>query len=370
MPINLATKYLPYVDEIFTTESKKSLLTNQDFDWTGAHTVKIYKVTTASMTDYGRDGAAEGNWSRYGAVGSLDATTEEMTLTKDRSFTFAIDKLDADETAGALAAASALARQVRQVVVPEVDSYVYGKMIAGAGSVPEAAALTSSNIYEKIVTASAALDEAEAPETGRVLLVTPATYLLMKQCSDITMETEIGADMRLRGVIANLDGCVVIKVPAARVPLGFGFMMAHPSATVAPTKLEDYTMHSNPPGISGDLVEGRICYDAFVLTNKAGAIYFQETFINGSLTVTSVAGSASGKTAITVTETIGTGNSLKYKVGNDAADITLGQSLDGFSSWDGEADITAASGKVITIVEANSSGKAVRAGSATVVSAT
>lgn len=29
------------------------------------------------------------------------------------------------------------------------------------------------------------------------------------------------------------------------------------------------------PGISGDLVEGRICYDAFVLDNKKKAIYYQ-----------------------------------------------------------------------------------------------
>jgi hypothetical protein len=28
-------------------------------------------------------------------------------------------------------------------------------------------------------------------------------------------------------------------------------------------------------GISGSLVEGRICYDAFVLENKAKAIYYQ-----------------------------------------------------------------------------------------------
>lgn len=81
--------------------------------------------------------------------------------------------------------------------------------------------------------------------------------------------------MRLRGVIGNLDGLTVIKVPASRLPEDFGFMIAHPSATVAPTKLEDYKVHSDPPGISGDLVEGRIVYDAFVLDNKAKAIYYQ-----------------------------------------------------------------------------------------------
>lgn len=275
MAIELVTRFLPYVDELFSTESKKSLLTNQDLSWTGAHTIKVYKVNTAEMNDYGRSGPDSGNWSRYGAVQGLDATTEEFTLKKDRSFTFAIDKLDTDETGNQLAAASSLARQTREVVIPEVDTYVYGVMAAGAGTKPAAAALTSTNIYQEIIKGNTALDNAEVPETGRVIVVTPDVYMLMKQCKDITMETDIGNDMRLRGVISNLDGLTVIKVPAARLPEGFGFMIAHPCATVAPTKLEDYKIHQDPPGISGALVEGRICYDAFVLDNKKKAIYYQ-----------------------------------------------------------------------------------------------
>ncbi|MEY8421007.1 hypothetical protein AALA83_17255 [Oscillospiraceae bacterium 44-5] len=273
--IELATKFLPYTDEQFSTESKKSLLTNQDFSWSGAHSVKVYKITTSQMNDYGRSGPAEGNWSRYGAVEGLSATTQEMILRRDRSFTFAIDALDEDETAQQLAAASALARQNREVVIPEVDTYVYSVMCANAGHTPAAKALTPENIYTEILTASQALDDAEAPETGRVLVVTPAVYALMKKCKDIVMETDIGNDLRLRGVIAILDGMNVQKIPANRLPADFGFMVAHPCATVAPVKLETFNIHQNPPGISGALVEGRICYDAFVLENKVKAIYYQ-----------------------------------------------------------------------------------------------
>ena len=275
MAINLVTTFKPLVDEKFTTASKKSLLTNTDFDWTGAHTIKVYKISTSAMNDYGRTGPAQGNWSRYGAVAALDAVTEEMTLKKDRSFTFAIDKLDTDETAQQLQAASALERQLREVVIPEVDSHTYGIMCANAGTKPAAKALTATNIYVEILAGSEALDNAEAPETGRVLVVTPATYALMKKCKDITMETDVGNDLRLKGVIAMLDGMTVQKIPANRLPAGFGFMIAHPCATVAPVKLEDYTIHDNPPGISGALVEGRICYDAFTLDNKVKAIYYQ-----------------------------------------------------------------------------------------------
>lgn len=274
MSIDLAEKFLPYVDEKFAAESKKSLLTNQDFDWTGAHTIKIYKVGTSKMNDYDRPGSGT-NWSRFGPVTGLDATTEEMTLKKDRSFTFAIDKLDTDETAQQLQAASALERQLREVVIPEVDTYTYDVMCTNAGIIPAALALTAANICGEIFKANTALDNAEVPETGRIIVVTPDTYLLMKQSKDIFLETDIAEDMRLKGVIAQLDGAKVIKVPTNRLPAGFGFMIAHPVATVAPTKLEDYRIHQDPPGISGALVEGRICYDAFVLDNKVKAIYYQ-----------------------------------------------------------------------------------------------
>ena len=275
MAIELVNKFLPYVDEMFSTESKKSLLTNQDFTWDGAHAVKVYKISTAAMNDYGRSGPADGNWSRYGAVADLDATTETLTLTKDRSFTFAIDKMDENETAGQLAAATALARQQREVIIPEVDAYVYDVMCANAGTKPTALALSKANIYEEILKGSEVLDNALVSETGRCLVVTPATYTLMKQCTDIVMETDVGNDLRLKGVISMLDGMNVIKVPAARLPSKFGFLIAHPCATVAPTKLESYKAHEDPPGISGSLVEGRIVYDAFVLDNKKAALYYQ-----------------------------------------------------------------------------------------------
>ena len=276
MAINLVTQFLPYVDELFSTESKKSLLTNQDFSWTGAHTVKVYKIGTSEMTDYKRNPEPGFTASRYGQIKDLDATTEEFTLTKDRSFTFAIDKLDTDETAQQLEAASALARQQRQVVIPEVDAYVYNVMCTKAGTKPETATLDETNIFTEILKASNALDNAEVPETERVLVVSPDTYTLMKRCKDIIMETDISNEMRLKGVIAMIDGASVIKVPSVRLPENFGFMLAHPCACVAPTKLEDYKIHVDPPGISGSLVEGRICYDAFVLDNKTKAIYYQE----------------------------------------------------------------------------------------------
>lgn len=280
MSVELTTKYAPQTDELFKAESKISLLTNTDFDWTGAHAIKLYKISTAPMNDYSRNRSTEPadseGLSRYGKLLDLSATTEEMLLKHDRSFIFNVDRLDEDETAGQLEAGTALARELREVVVPEVDTNVYSVMTAGAGHKPAAAALTKSNIYAAVLAASQALDDAEVPETERVLVVTPASYALLKQAVEFD-HTEIGAEMRACGVVAMIDGAAVVKVPAIRLPSKFGFMLAHPSATVAPVKLEDFGIHNDTPLSSGTIVTGRVCYDAFVLDNKKSGIYYQAT---------------------------------------------------------------------------------------------
>lgn len=274
--IQLVTKFQPYVDELFFAESQRGLVTNGDFSFDGAKTVKIFKVSTVEMQDYDRSGAhTSAGGSRYGTVGGIGNDVETYTLTKDRSFTFAVDKMDVDETAQVLGAAAALARQLREVTIPEIDAYIYGVMTQHAGTKAAADTLTAANIFDKILAGNNALDNALAPDMARALIVTPDVYYMMKRSKDIVMETETGAEMRLRGVISNLDGLRVIKVPAARLPEKFGFMIAHPIATVAPVKLSDYKIHVDPPGLSGSLVEGRFYFDAFVLENKAKAIYYQ-----------------------------------------------------------------------------------------------
>ena len=156
MSVELTTKFAPKTDELFKAESKISLLTNTDYEWTGAHSIKLYKISTTPMNDYARNRSAapedsSESLSRYGQLLDLSATTEELLLKHDRSFIFNVDKLDEDETQGQLEAGTVLARELREVVVPEVDTNVYKIMAEGAGVKPEAAALTKSNIYAAVL---------------------------------------------------------------------------------------------------------------------------------------------------------------------------------------------------------------------------
>lgn len=96
-------------------------------------------------------------------------------------------------------------------------------------------------------------------------------------------------------------------------------------------------------------------------------ITVDETPILGTLTVNSVAGTASGDTKITVNPAKeNAGNVYKYKVATDAVTVGYGQNLRNWTSWDGKADIKATTGQKITVVECDGTYKALNAGSASV----
>lgn len=266
--IDYAKQYSGVIDERFTETSKADSFVNQDFSFVGAKTVSVQTVGVATMNDYTRSGAG----SRYGSIEDLTVASQEMTMRKDRSFTFAIDKMDNDETKRALEAGKALKRQMDEVVTPEIDAYRFAEMVKGAKNT-KVEALTAVNIYDMITEATEKLDEEKVPAVGRQIAVNPATFKLMKQSSDIVMNTEIGQELRKKGIIAEIDGMYITKVTSKTLGTDVGFIIAHPSATTAPIKLAEYKVHTDAPGISGELVEGRFYYDAFVLNNKKAAIY-------------------------------------------------------------------------------------------------
>ena len=90
----------------------------------------------------------------------------------------------------------------------------------------------------------------------------------------------------------------------------------------------------------------------------------------GELTVSSVAGTNTGDTKITVTPAKATENSYMYKTASTVTLPAYGEVLStGYTVWDGTSDITATNGNQIAIVEVDASSKALKGGLATVVSA-
>ena len=87
----------------------------------------------------------------------------------------------------------------------------------------------------------------------------------------------------------------------------------------------------------------------------------------GSLTVTSAAGSKTGKTKREVKEQLmSMKNNWKYKDATAATTVKYGDDVKNWSKWDGEAEIASAAGHHITLVECDMNYKAVRSGDVTV----
>ncbi|WP_368658673.1 N4-gp56 family major capsid protein [Metabacillus halosaccharovorans] len=270
MAVNLASKYEKKVDERFKLKSLTQSAVNTEYDWNGVNSINVYSIPTVAMNDYTKSGT-----SRYGTAAELDNTVQTMILTRDRSFTFTIDKANTQDTQGVMEAGKALARQIDEVIVPEIDTYRLAAMSAAAtanGHVATAV-ISASNAYSSLLDAGEALDEKKVPTTGRIAFVKPSFYNLLKLDNSFIKASELGQKMLVNGQVGEVDGVKIIKVPSVYLPANTEFLLTIPAATVGAQKLEDYKIHDNPPGINGKLVEGRKRYDAFVLENKKDAIF-------------------------------------------------------------------------------------------------
>lgn len=268
MAVNYASKYASAVDERFALGSLTSGIVNNNYDWLGVETVNVYSIPTAAMNDYTLTGS-----SRYGTPTELGNEVQELKVSQDRSFTFTIDRKSYDDSMMTMEAGKALARQINEVVIPEVDTYRLAAIVAGAlTSNVKAAATTKDNAYEEFLAVQEILDNGKAPQGGRVCIVSPGYLNKIKLDEAFTKKGDMATQIAINGLVGEIDGVPTIKVPASYLPADVDFIITNALCTPSPVKLQEYKIHTDAPGISGWLVEGRVRYDAFVLNEKKPAI--------------------------------------------------------------------------------------------------
>lgn len=245
MAINYASKFSSKVAERFKLKSLTEGAINRDYEWSGVSTVTVYSVPTVAMKNYELTGLA-----RYGTPTELQNTKQDLTVSRDRSFAITIDRKSLDDTQGAMEAGKALARQIDEVIIPEVDIYRLAAMAtaAAANSATATAAVTKDNAYIKFLAGTEWLGEKKVPMNNRKAFVSYAFYSLIKQDSAFMLASEMAKEELETGVVGKIDGVKIIPVPSTYLPANTSFIMCHPSATVGVTKLEDYKTHDNPPG--------------------------------------------------------------------------------------------------------------------------
>ena len=266
--VNYASKASPKVVERFKLSSRTEGLFNNKYDFVGVRTLRLYTNDLVTLNDYSRTASS----NRYGTPAELGDTYQEMTMGQDKSFVYTIDKGNASDQLNIKQANATLKENIDCVVIPAVDKYRLGVLKAKAGLEHVTGAMTKANIIETIMTAAAEMSDELVPLSGRVLLIKQSEYIKCKLSDQIMGNDVLGKTALTNGTMGNLDSMEVRVVPDSYMPTGTNFLIVWKGAALAPVKIKDYNIHTDPPGVSGNLVEFRMYHDCFVLDTKAKGI--------------------------------------------------------------------------------------------------
>lgn len=310
MAINLADKYSGKVAERFAHKAYSAGIASNAYDFDGVRSIKVYSIDTVPIGNYTRSGN-----NRYGSPTDLTDSYQTMTMTQDKAFTYIIDKGDEKEQLNIKKANKALARQVDERVNPMLDKYNFAHWIAASGQAVIASATIGNGAaqtkpLEMVQDATEMLNEMACPDSGRTLVVTSNFYKLLKQNPNFVYTDKLAQGSMVRGKVGELDGMSIRVVPNTYLPTGVVGFVCHSSALLAPMKLKEYKIHVDPPGINGNLTEGRIMHDAFVLDAKANAIV---ALCASSVTKAGLA-TAPSESSGTLTVVVASGEEVWYTV--------------------------------------------------------
>lgn len=265
--INLAKKFEKKVAERYKRQSLTEGLFSTEYSWAGVRTIEVPSVGVVELGNYDRTAAS----NRYGTPHELGDSIQVLEVKQDVAFTYTVDKGNNEDQMNIKGANSTLRRNIDESAVPYVDKYRFDQWAHNAGTVValNASAITKNTITENVMDCTEAMDDAGVPDGSRTLIVSSKYYKLLKQNPDFISAADLGKSGLQKGVVGEIDGMEVRKVPTNYLPKGVLWMVTRKDALLAPQKLKDYKIHNDPPGISGVLVEYREYHDAFVLGSKA-----------------------------------------------------------------------------------------------------
>lgn len=368
---NLAVRFAPEIDERFTQKSlAEEIISIDNAKWAGVETVNVYSMPIVPLGDYNENSLT----NAYGTATVLERSVQSMKISRKRTFTAAIRRLDKDMDQMASDVSKFLLRQTDEVLMPDYDHYVFSTAAASAvanGNALISTKPTKGNAYENFLAGMEHLGNSKAPREGRIAVVSYGFYNLLKQDPAFVRYGDRSQQMLNKGVIGEVDGVKIMLAPSDVLPSGFSCLITHPYAMVGPKKLHDVIIHDNPVGWNGWKVECLFCYDAFVLNNKAnGIFYIGASGVNKMISVTtSPSNTDSTKTIVTVATPLDNGHSWKYTTGSAAIKNTYGEEPASAATWtalteNGTAITPEGAATVITVVELDGSGKVVGEGSA------
>lgn len=242
-----------------------------DMEFSGVRTVHVKSLKTEPLQDYDRT-ADVGNGSRYGKTKEVGNEEQTFTMTQDKSLSLSVDKGNNAEVMDKHKVGAIMKAEREEHIIPEVDAYRLRKWAQDAGIHYElAAAPTTDNIIEYIV--KARNYQRNKGVKGTVTLLIPYEYLdtLMLAKQWINLDS-LGGKTLPKGTVGQICGMNVKPVTSESMPANAVFMITYKKSIISPMKIKDFKGHVDPPGLSGDLIEFRMMYDAFVLGKLADGV--------------------------------------------------------------------------------------------------
>ena len=384
-----AYPYLSYFGDLWNAGE------SQRFKPLQGKTVYIPSMTTTGAKAVNRD-RIDGVFTR-----NFDNNWEAKTLQMDRDWDTLVDPMDMQETNEVATIANITQTFNQFQKIPEMDAYMASKL-AGFASEHGGIVTTTpdaSNILTLWDNALAYMTDQRVNRDRLRCKVIPSVYKLLKEATGLTRFVETGAGIQnVDRNIARLDGVQIEEVPSDMMKTAYDFtvgfavaegaaqinMLFYDSMAIAAPIVYDTSMISAPTAATKGkyLYYERYYYDVFILSQRQAGVYAMLSAGPdlGSLVVTSVAGTESGKSKITVSGDqilangkAVAGTTLKYcKNENDAVSLTYGQVPNVGKTWtplpENPAELALTSSKVITVAQVNdATGFAIAGGHATQV---
>ena len=313
-----------------------------DVEFSGVKTVHVKNLRTEPLQDYDRTKAV-GTGSRYGDTKEVGNEEQTFTMAKDRSLSLSVDKGNNIEVMDKHKVGAIMKAEMDEHIIPEVDTYRLKKWAANAGMHEElAAAPTTDTIIGYIV--KARNKQRDKGVKGDVSLLIPYEYLDTLQLAKQWVNLDsLGGKTLPKGTVGQISGMNVLPMSNDRMPANVVFMILHKKSVISPMKIKEFKGHVDPVGLSGDLIEFRMMYDAFVLGKKADGVLVacapntvvKTPTITMSGKAATIETTTSGATVYYTTDGSDPRYSVEAKAYTAAVTLTSGDRLRAYAAKDG-----------------------------------
>ena len=239
-----------------------------DMEFSGVRTVHVTSLKTEELQDYDRSKNVS-TGSRYGDTKEVGDVVQTFTMTQDKSLSLSVDKGNNKETMDKKKVGKVMKAHRDERIVPALDTYRLGKWAKDAGIHEELpAAPTKSTIVSQILELHNKMLDAGVPDQLQ-LRIRRDFMPTLKLSTEWTALDSLGGKTLPKGCIGEFDNMATKPMSTKRMPKNVPFMITYKGSLISPVKINDFKGHVDPPGLSGDLIEFRMMYDAFVLGKKA-----------------------------------------------------------------------------------------------------